>query len=96
MGFRKVASGGCDEKIKDFDMSWQVRRDGDRGGTHQHCSGKASRYDKPSLKIGELSKVCQPLAQGGDKSRQTTQSHWRVLQAYVLCSRTRRGDRSEE
>ena len=47
------------------------------------CSGKAPRYDKPSLKIGELSRMCQPLAQGRDKSHQTTQSHWRVLQAYV-------------
>ena len=55
------------------------------------CSGITLRYDKPSLKVGELSRMCQPLAQGGDKSRQTTQSHWRVLQAYVLCSRTKRG-----
>ena len=58
-----------------------------------YCSGKAPRYDKPSLKIGELSGMCQPLAQGGDKSRQTTQSHWKVLQAYVLYARTRRGFR---
>ena len=60
------------------------------------CSGKALRYNKPSLKIGELSRMCQPLAQGRDKSRQTTQSHWRVLQAYVLYSRTRRGNHNEE
>ena len=62
----------------------------------QYCSGITPRYDKPSLKIGELSRTCQPLAQGGDKSRQTTQSHWKVLQAYVLYSRTRRGFNSEE
>ena len=58
-----------------------------------YCSGKPPRYDKPSLKIGELSGMCQPLTQGRDKSRQTTQSHWKVLQAYVLYSRTRRGFR---
>ena len=62
----------------------------------QECSGITPRYDKPSLKAGELSRMYQPLAQGGDKSRQTTQSHWRVLQAYVLCARTRRGNLSEE
>ena len=61
------------------------------GDPQDYCSGKAPRYDKPSLRIGELSGMCQPLAQGGDKSRQTTQSHWRVLQAYVLYTRTRRG-----
>ena len=33
------------------------------------CSGKLPRYDKPSLKVGELSRMCQLLAQGGDKSR---------------------------
>ena len=33
------------------------------------CSGKSLRYDKPSLKVGELSRMCQLLAQGGDKSR---------------------------
>ena len=55
------------------------------------CSGITPCYDKPSLKVGELSRTCQPLAQGGDKSRQTTQSHWRVLQAYVLYARTKRG-----
>ena len=60
------------------------------------CSGKSPRYDKPSLKVSELSRMCQLLVQGGDKSHQTTQSHWRVLQAYVLYSRTKRGDRSEE
>ena len=60
------------------------------------CSSKSPRYDKPSLKVGELSRMCQLLAQGRDKSCQTTQSHWRVLQAYVLYSRTRRGDHSEE
>ena len=58
------------------------------------CSGLTPRYDKPSLKVGWTVKVCQPLAQGGDKSRQTTQAHWRVLQAYVLYSRTRRGDQT--
>ena len=69
-----------------------------RGSTEDApiCSGKLPRYDKPSLKIGELSRMCQLLAQGRDKSRQTTQSHWRVLQAYVLYTRTRRGDLSEE
>ena len=56
-----------------------------------YCSGITPRYDKPSLKVGELSGMCQPLAQGGDKSRQTTQSHWRVLQACVLYARTKRG-----
>ena len=55
------------------------------------CSGITPRYDKPSLKVGELSRVYQPLAQGRDKSRQTTQSHWRVLQVYALYSRTKRG-----
>ena len=44
----------------------------------------------------ELSGMCQLLAQGRDKSCQTTQSHWRVLQVYVLYSRTRRGFNSEE
>ena len=39
------------------------------------CSGKSPRYDKPSLKVSELSRMCQLLAQGGDKSHQTTLSH---------------------
>ena len=55
------------------------------------CSSITPCYDKPSLKVGELSGMYQPLAQGRDKSRQTTQSHWRVLQAYVLYTRTKRG-----
>src|SRR6201996_3180720 len=41
--------------------------------------------------MGELSRTCQRSAQGGDKSRQTTQSHWRVLRAYVSYPETRRG-----
>ena len=49
-----------------------------------------------AYKWSELSGMCQLLAQGRDKSRQTTQSHWRVLQAYVLYSRTKRSDHSEE
>ena len=73
--------------------SWQISH---LVSTDTFCSGITPRYDKPSLKVGELSRMCQPLAQGGDKSRQTTQSYWRVLQAYVLYSRTRRGFNSEE
>ena len=74
----------------------ELRVDVYKGLVNAVCSGKAPRYDKPSLKVGWTVRVCQPLAQGGDKSRQTTQSHWRVLQAFVLYSRTRRGDRREE
>ena len=83
-----------EEKSGVWDWSQDVNEY--RTSEYHYCSGKSPRYDKPSLKIGELSKVYQPLAQGRDKSRRTTRSHWRVLQAYVLCSRTRRGNRSEE
>src|ERR1700761_7972020 len=50
------------------------------------CATISQAYDK-----SELSRTCQLLAQGGDKSCQTIQSHWRVLQAYILYSRIKRG-----
>src|SRR6201996_616030 len=54
------------------------------------CSGTTPRYDKPSLKVSELSRTYQQSTQGGDKSRQTTQSHWRGLQAYISYAEIKR------
>src|SRR6201996_8434686 len=42
-----------------------------------------------AFKIGELSRTCQHAAQGGDKSRQTIRSHWRVLRALSLVQGSR-------
>ena len=48
MGFSKVASGGCEEGVEDFDMSGQVRGDSDGGGTHQSV-GRTSNVAKPAF-----------------------------------------------
>ena len=48
LGFGKVAGRGCDESIKNFDMSGQVGGDRDRGGTHQSVE-KTSKAAEPAF-----------------------------------------------
>src|SRR6201996_108953 len=78
-------------------------RQGIVGLMEQMTTGKASSLIVVSVAVslratisqayreGELSRMCQLLMQGRDKSRQTIRSYWRVLQAYILCSRIKRG-----
>ena len=59
-------------------------------GCHCCCSGITPRYDKPSLKMSELLRTYQQSMQGGDKSRQTTQSHWRGLRVCISYAEIKR------